>query len=193
MDNNQGIVVLRKEDLAAMYHDAAQIGAKAALDKLEEERKKQVVKVKDRRLHNTKLLLKNYRFLSISADNAIYSKQQIKECATDILADVMDIRDDEVIIESIKRSKSRTAIIVAHIDQMLSLYEVYCQQSKKECERRRYDIIFDYYISDEKMSIGQIADKMCLVRQTVYNDIKAAEMALSALLFGIDGIKIDRE
>ena len=40
---------------------AAEAGAKAAMKKLEEERRKDMEERVDRRLHNTRLLLKNYR------------------------------------------------------------------------------------------------------------------------------------
>lgn len=189
--NENLIVALRKEDLQEIYQEAAQIGARMAMEKLEVERKKQDKKYTDRRLHNTKLLLKNYRLLKMSVGNAIYAKHQMGESAADILSGLMNMCDDEIMIESIKRSTARTAVIVAHIEQMLKLYKIYCRESKKECEKRRYGIIRDYYVSEEKVSIGQIAKKQGLARQTVYNDISGAERALAALLFGIDGLKID--
>lgn len=196
MENIQGkigphIVVLQKEEFDIVCQEAARIGANAAMEKLEKERRKEGKKWVDKRLHNTKLLLKNYRLLKMSVGNAIYAKRQMSESAADILCNVMNMRDDEVIIDSIKQSTARTAVIVAHIDKMLGLYKIYCQTSNKEQERRRYEIIYDYYISEEKVSIGQISRKRGLVRQTVYNDINAAEKALSALLFGIDGLNIE--
>lgn len=185
------IVVMKKEEFDIVCQEAARIGANAAMEKLEKERRKEGKKWIDKRLHNTKLLLKNYHLLKMSVGNAIYSKRQMNESAADILCNVMNMRDDEVIIDSIKQSTARTAVIVAHIDKMLGLYKIYCQSSGKEQERRRYDIIFKYYVSENKVSIGQIARDMGLVRQTVYNDINAAEKALSALLFGIDSLNID--
>lgn len=187
---NQTLIVLTKKDLMDLQYKAAEIGAKVALEKVEEEKKNIHKKLIDKRLHNTKLLLKNYGMLKLNKDNSIYNQNQLKESATDILNNMMNLYDDEIVIESIKRSATRTTIIVSHIEKMLELYKLYCKSSKKKWEKRRYNIIYDFYISKQPKSIRQIAEQYHYSRQTIYDDINEAESALSALVFGVDGLRI---
>lgn len=181
-------VVLTREEIAKLQKEAAAIGAKAAMDKLEQERRNMHHKAKDRRLRNTRLLLKNYRMLKENADNSIYGRSQMEESAADVLSSMMNIYDDEVIVDAIKRSASRTAIIVAHINNMLELYKIYCDKSSNELEARRYEIIYDMYISEEPVTVKEIAKLQNMSKENVYSDIKIAIKAISTLIFGVDSL-----
>lgn len=183
-------VVLTKEEIAAMQMTAAEIGAKAAMERLEEERKSLYHKAINRRLHNTKLLLRNYRMLRENADNSIYGRSQMEESAADILCNMMNMYDDEVIVDAIKRSATRTAIIVAHIDTMMKLYEAYCSKSGNDLDNRRYEIIRDMYIVKDTLTVKEIAKKWHMSKENVYSDLKIAAERLSALIFGVDGLKL---
>ena len=44
----------------------------------------------------------------------------------------MTMKDDKVIVESIKTSAKRTAIMVQHIDKMLDVYRIYCSKLSKK-------------------------------------------------------------
>lgn len=183
-------VVLTKEEIAAMQKEAAEIGAKAAMERLEQEKKSMYHKAVDRRLHNTKLLLRNYRMLRENADNSVYGRSQMEESAADILCSMMNLYDDEVIVDAIKRSATRTAIIVSHIDTMLKLYEAYCLKSGNELDNRRYEIITDAYIIEQPMTVKEIAKKWHMSKENVYSDLKIATERLSALIFGVDGLRL---
>ena len=189
------VVGVRMLDIAIEKGVAA--GVKAATDRIEEERKKERKGRYDRRLHNTRLLLKNYRVLKHHALDAVHTgaraNEVISENAVDILDDLesMGFRkvDDRLYIESIKRSQQRTRIIIEHIDEMLRYWRIDCEQSGKEEALRRYRIIMDTYISDDQMTAEALAQREHIEKRTVYKDIKAAMRPLSALIFGIDGIK----
>ena len=186
------IIGARIMDIAIEKGVAA--GAKAAADRMEEERKKDRKGRYDRRLHNTRLLLKSYRVLKHHALGAVHTgaqaNEKIEENAVDILEELDDERvDDRLYIESIKRSQQRTRIIIEHIDEMLRYWRIDCEQSGKEEALRRYRIIMDTYISDEQMTAEALAQREHIEKRTVYKDIKAAMRPLSALIFGIDGIK----
>lgn len=183
-------VILTKEEIAAMRKEAAEIGAKAAMEKLEQEKKNLHHKAFDRRLHNTKLLLRNYRMLRENAENSIYGRSQMEESAADILCSMMNMYDDEVIVDAIKRSATRTAIIVSHIDTMLKLYEAYCSKSGNDLDGRRYEIVNDMYIAEEPMTVKEIAKKWNMSKENVYSDLKIATERLSALIFGVDGLNL---
>ena len=183
-------VVLSKDEIVTMQKEAAEIGARAAMEKLEQERKSMYRKAADRRLHNTKLLLRNYRMLRENADNSIYGRSQMKESAADILSSMMNLYDDEVIVDAIKRSATRTAIIVTHVNTMLDLYEAYCEKSGNEPDNRRYETINDMYIVDQPLTVKEIAKKQHVSEETVYKDLKIATERLSALIFGVDGLRL---
>lgn len=189
------VVGVRMLDIAIEKGVAA--GVKAATDRIEEERKKERKGRYDRRLHNTRLLLKNYRVLKHHALDAVHTgaraNEVISENAVDILDDLesMGFRkvDDRLYIESIKRSQQRTRIIIEHIDEMLRYWRIDCEQSGREEALRRYRIVVDTYISDDQMTAEELAQREHIEKRTVYKDIKAVMRPLSALIFGIDGIK----
>lgn len=184
----QTLIVLSKEELVAMRKEAAEIGAKVALERFDEEKRKMYSKAADRRLHNTELLLRNYRMLKDNSENSIFGRSQMEESAADILCSMMNLYDDEVIVDAIKRSATRTAIMVSHIDTMLDIYKAYCEKSPNDLDVRRYEVIYDMYIADEAMTVKQIAKKQNISRESVYTDLKIAIERLSALLFGVDGL-----
>lgn len=181
---------ITKEDMDRICNQAAKIGAKAALEKLEQERKAMQTKAIDRRLHNTKLLLRNYKMLKENADHSIFGRSQMEESAADILCSMMNIYDDEVIVDSIKRSATRTAIILSHVENMLNLYQAYCEKSSNELDGRRYEVIYDMYIAEETLSAKEIAEKHRMSKENVYADSRIAVERLSALIFGVDGLRL---
>lgn len=168
-----------------------QAGVTAAMDYIEAERKRARKGRQDRRLHNTRLLLKNYRLLKRHTKGAIYNASQAKERAIDILDGLDDYdMNDTLYIESIKKSQERTLIILAHIDQMLELYKAYCYNGGNGEDVRRYGVIVATYIDEPKKSAQEIAGTFEIERRTVYKDITAAITPLTALIFGIDGLKM---
>ena len=98
--------------------------------------------------------------------------------------------DDNLYIESIKRSQQRTFIILQHLDEMLKYFRIYCEQSGREEEMRWYRIIMKTYINDERKTAEQIAEEENIERRTVYKNITTAIKPLSALIFGVDSLKL---
>ncbi|MCD8308907.1 MAG: hypothetical protein LUD19_03550 [Clostridia bacterium] len=169
-----------------------EVGVKAAIDYISEEREKTRKSRYDRRLHNTRLLLKNYRQFKKHAEGAIYNARQVKESAIDILDGLDDaMLDNGNYVEGIKKSQQRTIIILHHIEEMLRFYKISCEQSGKPEEMRRYRTIMAMYIDDEKKTAQQIAEKENVEDRTVYKDITAAIKPISALIFGIDSLKVE--
>lgn len=185
------LITLTPEQLKNIYEKAAEIGAKEALQAYEQERKKEQGKRADRRLRNTKLLLRNYHMLKEHAEKSVFGRTQMEESAIDILESMMSVYDNEVIIESIKRSATRTAIIVSHIETMFGLYEVYCEKSSnREIDCRRYNVAWDKYMEEPNLSVKEIAGKYNMSKENVYSDLRVAEERLTALIFGVDGLKV---
>ncbi len=185
------VIGARMLDIAIQKGVAA--GVQAADERMEANRQRERKGRYDRRLHNTRLLLKSYRAFRHHALGAVSSGGQVngvKENAVDILDSLDDVRiDDTLYIESIKRSRQRTQIILEHIDEMLRYWRIDCEQSGKDEALRRYRIIMDTYIRDDPVPAEELAEREHIERRTVYKDIKAAMRPLSALIFGIDGIR----
>lgn len=185
------MVTLTPVQLKDIYETAAAIGAREALKVFEQERKKEYSCRSDRRLRNTKLLLRNYHMLKEHAQNSVFGRTQMEESALDILESMMDMYDNEVIIESIKRSATRTAVIVSHIETMFGLYEVYCDKSQnRDIDMRRYEVIWDMYMAEDTLTAKEIAEKQHMSKDTVYSDLKIATERLTALIFGVDGLNV---
>lgn len=185
------LMALTHEQLKNIWESAAAIGAKEALKTFNQEQKKEQGKRANKRLRNTRLLLRNYHVLKEHAENSVFGRTQMEESATDILESMMSMYDNEVIIESIKRSATRTAVIVSHIEVMFGLYEVYCHNApNKYIEMRRYEAVWDMYMADNTLSVKEIAEKQNISIRNVYDDIKVAIERLSALIFGVDGLKV---
>lgn len=169
-----------------------ELGVKAAMDYLAEEKERAKKSRYDRRLHNTRLLLKNYRLFKKHASDAIFNAKQAKESAIDILDGLDDaMLDDSTYVDGIKKSQQRTIVILQHIDEMLRYYKAICEQSGKPEEMRRYRVIMAMYIDDERTTAQQIAEKENVENRTIYKDITNAVKPISALIFGIDSIKVE--
>lgn len=171
----------------------AEVGAAAAIKAAERERAKMRKVEHDRRYHNTKLLLRNYRALNAHYHNAVFDVQKAQEDET--FVDIMEAMnagptDDAFYIESIKQSCIRTKVIMAHVNRMLDIYKIICQRSKRREEQRRWDVLNDLYLSTTPISAAEIAREQHIDKRTVYKDIDAAIEDLTTLLFGITGIRV---
>ena len=63
-----------------------------------------------------------------------------------------------MVVESIKRSAERTAIMMAHIDSMLDLFKQLCERSCNELQMRKYDVLYQLYIAGTNMTVKQLAE-----------------------------------
>ena len=125
------------------------------------------------------------------AENSVFGRTQMKESALDILESMMSIYNDEVIIQSIKNSATRTAIIVSHIETMFGLYYSYCDRStNREIDLRRYNVVWDMYMAEDTLSAKEIAEKQNISKDSVYSDLRVGIERLTALIFGVDGLNV---
>nr|DAL85263.1 MAG TPA: Mga helix-turn-helix domain [Caudoviricetes sp.] len=183
--------MLEKATEAAAKAGAA-TGAKSAIETIEHERRKVQRARYDRRLHNTKLLLRNYQMLTKHCEHAVYDLDTAEEEMSP--GDIFELMnefsyDDDLYVESIKKSAARTRIIMEHVNRMLGIYEVYCAGSKREDFKRHYRVIYGLYLAPAPTTANQLAKEENIDKRTVYKDIDAACEILTALIFGIDGMK----
>lgn len=178
------------EAMAKQGELASQSAARAMLQEITRNRKERY----DKRLRNTKLLLRNYRMLKSHIAEAVYDTTREREALAEgeSLYDVMNAFGGErQYIESIRKSVRRTRLIMTHVDSMLEVYRVYCEQSQKQEAARHYRVLHALYIADKTTTPQEIADKEHIETRTVYRDIDAAAEILTPLFFGVDGIKTD--
>ncbi|WOC33462.1 MULTISPECIES: hypothetical protein [Caproicibacterium] len=172
---------------------AAREASKATMEKLKNEQKKERQAWYDKRLYNTKLLLRNYRMLNAYVNGAVYeeSDSEEEESAMQIL-DLMCAeawRTDDVEVASIKKSAVRTHILMDHVNSMLGLYRVFCEQSSRPEDLRRWRVISGAYIEEPERSFAEMAcEEHCEIR-TIQRDVKYAIEKITALLFGVDGLE----
>lgn len=173
---------------------ASAAGVKAALEYQEKQNQKQSKSRHDKRLRNTKLLLKNYRLLKDHCKNAVFDKKEVLEISGVKVIDLLDSLDSyerSDYIESIKKSVSRTQVILAHIDAMMKIYRIYCEESDKPEELRRYRIMSYTYLENRK------PDDICkdegIDQSTYYRDSREIIEKLTSLIFGIDGLSSMRK
>lgn len=164
-------------------------GIEAAQKSIDAEKQRARQGRQDKRLHNTRLLLKNYRLLRRHAEGAVYNARQAKERAIDILDGIEDVLDDHTYIESIKQSQQRTLVILEHIDEMLNFYRLYCEQNSPEAVRQ-YKAVMAAYIEEPKKSVTEICVTLSVNRRTYYRDLGMAIKPLTTLFFGIDSLHL---
>lgn len=160
------------------------VATKEAIKAHQEYTKKQQKERHDRRLRNIKLLLRNYRSFKKHCEDI---KLEIDEI--DDRIGFVTVDSEEFKLESIKRSKERTLIMVKYTEKMMKVYKTLCEQSEDLEDLRRYNIVYDMYISNRKRSVTEVSERHSVAKRTVYRDIDKASKSLSVLMFGIDGVK----
>lgn len=167
---------------------ASEASAKAMLNELTRNRKER----HDKRLRNTKLLLRNYRMLKQHVEAAVYDTAKAAEDTDEDFYEIMNAFGNErQYIECIRKSVRRTKVIMTHIDSMLKVFRIYCDQSGKLEPPRHYRVIKALYLDDEPAGAQEVADSENIDKRTVYKDVDAAVDVLTPLFFGVDGIKTD--
>lgn len=143
----------------------------------------------DKKLHNSKLLLRNYKRFKVHCTEAqITATQLVDKELLDMIKEG-EQAEDTVYINSIMRTKERTAIMLNHIKRVLEFYMYTAENSNDEQLKRRAKVIQYKYIKGQKDE--EIADKLHIHPRTVGKDIDKAVPELSPLLFGIDGVKLE--
>jgi hypothetical protein len=166
-----------------------EIGIQTGMEYIRKEKEQRRQNRHDRRLRNTKLLLREYRKLCIHCRDSVDSIKST-ESAIDVLDELDSFEySDDLYIESIRRSKERTEIIIEHIKKMMSIFKYMCHKSKRPEEVRRYNIIYKIYISSEEATVESLSAEYNINNRTIYKDIDNAIETLTALVFGIDGLK----
>ncbi len=156
----------------------------AHLDRVREEYRKNE---KDFRLHNTRYLLKKYRWLKSFAGNAVSDLTQLLTEEDVLLLEHMGLETYELKqVGAIKDRVVYTNTVLGHIDTMLEMYKARCLSSEKDEIRRRWRVLEGMYLADEIASAETLSEREHISDRMIYRDINAAVNDLSGLFFGID-------
>ena len=121
----------------------------------------------DQRFHDVRLLMRNYRMLK---------------------AHYAHISPETLEVSAICSMRRKTVLMMSHVDKMLAAYRAICGKSDKPEEKSRWDILYLRYISDERMTINDISDRLNIDRRTYFRYAQRAMEDLAVLLFGIEAI-----
>lgn len=194
-------MIRQPEEIERIIEQTAKLTAEKIYAKMRSDNAKEQDSLFDKRLYNTKLLLEHYRLFKEHAENAVFELTRLDEAELTAI-EIMDSMwqsagpsRGEIAIESIANSTLRTQIVIKHIDEMLGIYEAYCYRSGKPENERRWDIINNMYIkplqgNKTKTELyEELAEKHFISDRQVKYDINMALEQITALLFGIDGVR----
>lgn len=173
---------LTKEQLEIVTQTATAAIAEY-MDKKEQQRRKQE---RDRRLRNTKLLLRHYRDFVAHADELQRPLDAVEE-----LEALNELYAEEYAVQAIRKSKQRTAAMVRFVQGMMSVYCERCERSPQPEDMRRYKVVEALYVAEEIVTVEKLAERYGIDISTVYKDVNAACKVLSVLMFGVDGIRLE--
>jgi hypothetical protein len=151
---------------------------KAVIKAIKDYNKQQVSEKKRKALHNTKMLLKNYEKIKSSVDEAISEESQLNES-------LRYDDQDEVYINSIRKSKLRSLIVIAHIDKALSIIQ---DEYKNKGTPEKYDAFIDCMIYG--MTYDEAAVIYFTSKQSISRWVVDTSKLISIQLFGVDGIEL---
>lgn len=150
---------MQKEEIT----EIARIAAETALAK----RDSIITDEFDARYHDVELLMKNYR--KLKAHYAYVSPETLE-------------------VSAICSMRRKTGLMMSHVDKMLAAYKALCDGSSAPDEKRRWEALYLRYISTEKISPDDIAERLHIDKRTFYRDINKAIEDMAVLLFGIEAI-----
>lgn len=155
--------------------EVVQAAVKAAVQEQEAARAKQE---RQKVLYNTRMLMEGYREMQEHLKIAISEVEELEEDEYSIL------RGENSHLESVRRSKLQTAMMIANIDRAM-------EQLKKELtekgQKYKYEAFKMHYI--DGLTLEDIAEKLNCGKNTPSRWIKEMIRRMSVKIFGIQGIE----
>jgi len=153
--------------------------SKAVRTAIREYSKEQKIIRRNRALHNTKMLLKNYEKIKSSVEGAISEANQLEQ-------DSFDCTDnEEVYINSIRRSKLKSLIVITHIENALDTIK---NQYKTKGTPEKYEAFVSCFM--QNMNYDDAAKQYLSSKTSIGRWINEITKEISIQLFGIEGITL---
>lgn len=166
-----------------------EIAKAAAIEALKLQKDDERQRLRKNRFHNTELLLKNYLSLAEHLKSSIDKTSDIID-----IGELTDNDMDDIIIQSIMRSKMRTLIMICQLESSLEILRL---RMNAKGQSEKYSVIQKLYLDLGKNSIPW-TDRLLVVATEVDCGESSVrrwrnEMIteLSVLLFGVDGLKLE--
>ena len=131
---------------------------------------------------NTKYLMENYERIKDSVEQGVSSVKDLEKQVYNI---DFDGGLDEIFVESIRRGKVRSTVMLAHIDKCLALLE---QDQNRKNTPEKY-LAFRYFYLDG-MSYESIAEVYGYSERTARRWINELIRILGIYLYGVDGLRM---
>jgi len=155
----------------------SEIASKNAVDTIKKLERQDSNEKKDRRLHNTRALLRNYRSLKKHCEKSVQKLNKISD------EDVSFLFTANITLESVKQSTARTRLILLQVDTMLAIFKKICRENGEE---EKFDMLISCYV--DHIPIADLADKYRLSGRSVQRYVHQGIKTLSILLFGVDSL-----
>jgi ribosome-binding ATPase YchF (GTP1/OBG family) len=135
--------------------------------------KEQKTDKRKKALHNTKMLLKNYDKIKSSIEEAISEANQL-EGYTD---------EEDVYINSIRKSKLKSLIVINHIDRALEIIK-----ENYKATPEKYEVFINCFMNN--MNYDEAAEKYFSSKTSISRWVNEVTKEVSIQLFGIEGIDL---
>lgn len=169
----------------------AQEGAKEALRKYKEEEQRKQKKERDKRLHDTKKLLQNYRkYKRIDAMN--HKKLHMLGGDESIDYENMMWRNNQdAVYESFERTTKITHFDLLRFEWALKNWKLDCEKNVNRMYKTVQEVVYELYLrplmkEETSLSIEEVADKYAIGRTTAFRYIQIAIEGIEPYLWGID-------
>lgn len=129
-------------------------------------------------LYNTRILMESYIEMRKHIENAISEAEEMEDDAFQIF------KSEDAHLESIRRSKLKTALMIANIDKAMQELD---EEQKKIGTSYKYEAFKMHYI--DGIPYEEISDCLNCGKNTPARWSKEMIRKMSVKLFGIDGIE----
>lgn len=154
--------------------EIAEAVKKAIAEAMKDEKKQR----KQQILYNTRILMESYIEMRKHIENAISEAEEMEEDAFQIF------KSEDAHLESIRRSKLKTALMIANIDKAM---EELNEEQKENGTAYKYEAFKMHYI--DGISYEEISASLNCGKNTPARWSKEMIRKMSVKLFGIDGIE----
>lgn len=168
---------------ARLVEEVTRIATQQAIEIFNAQKQEELQREKDKRLHNTKLLLKHYQEFKLYTDKTKGTTTSRLTADEKSIWATITFGDDDEIINSIKVTTKRTVAMVRYIDKALETLEFMYKQENNE---RDFNILKKRYM--ESWTISRLAEFYHSHERNVYKVLDSVTERLSILLFGIYGV-----
>lgn len=166
-----------------MMQEIVRVASETAIEKFQHEAERNRKAVKDKRLHNTKLLLQNYHCFVEHSKSAVYEASQLTEDDDfeELMEELMSQSDGRVrvpVVRSIQESAAHTRIIVQHMpvsaSKLVTLAQLQAQAERVKQELAKYTLASELGSLAKKSEISE-ADLSAALKSVIDGKMDAAD------------------